>query len=356
MQLYPGKTTYSSFFISIVLPTRNEERYIRACLDSLIAFEYPKKLLEIIIVDGMSTDATRAILEEYVSHYPHMRVLDNPKKILAAGWNEGIKQSKGSIIFTLNGHGIFAPDYISACINAFDDYPDASNVGGIVKAIPASNTRLGTAITIVLSHPFGVGNSYLRIGTDKPRWADTAAFGGYRREVFDTIGLFNETLTRSQDMEFHVRMKKAGMKILITPKMHCDYYTRSGFSEYIRFNFWNGFWTTFPLSLSPMAFSLRHFIPLIFVLSLIATLLIGLATKSVLLFTALVSLYAGAAIFATLHALFSHPSLSVLFLPMLFPLLHISYGIGSLVGCIQSAHTKSFWTNIIHAFEHNPPL
>lgn len=340
--------------VSIVLPTRNEERCIRACLDSLMAFEYPKELLEIIAVDGMSIDATRAILEEYASRFPHMRIVDNPKKILAAGWNEGIKRAQGSIIFTLNGHGIFAPDYISECISAFETYLEASNVGGIVKAIPARKTLLGSAITTVLSHPFGVGNSYLRIGTGKPRWADTAAFGGYKRDVFDTIGLFNETLTRSQDMEFHVRMKKAGFKILITPNMHCDYYTRSTLAEYIRFNFWNGFWTTFPLSRSPMAFSLRHFVPLIFVISLIVTAAIALFMGNPLLLLLLVGLYAAATILATLHALFSRPSLSILFLPTLFPLLHICYGVGSFAGCIQGAYKKSFWMNILRAFDHNP--
>lgn len=340
-------------FVSVILPTRNEERCIRACLESLMAFEYPKELLEIIAVDGMSTDATRTILEEYASRFEHLRIVDNPKKILAAGWNEGIKRARGSIIFTLNGHGVFAPNYISECIRTFQEYPEASNIGGIVKAIPARKTILGSAITTVLSHPFGVGNSYLRIGTDKPRWADTAAFGGYRREVFDTIGLFNETLTRSQDMEFHVRMKKENLKILITPNMHCDYYTRSTLAEYIRFNFWNGFWTTFPLSLSPMAFSLRHFIPLIFVLSLIITSVFALITGNPPLLLLLVGLYAASAILATLHALFSHPSLSILFLPVLFPLLHICYGLGSLAGCIQGANKKSFWTNILHAFDHN---
>ena len=343
------QSDHSLPYISIVLPTRNEERFIRACLDSIAAFDYPLHLREVIIVDGMSTDATRSIIAEYTRIHHEMRMIDNPKKILAAGWNEGIKQAVGSIIFTLNGHGIFARDYISECIDAFKQYPDASNVGGIVRAIPIQETRIGTAISTVLSHPFGVGNSYLRIGTDKPRWADTAAFGGYKREVFDAVGLFNEHLTRSQDMEFHVRMKRAHKKILITPNMHCDYYTRSSFMEYIRFNFWNGFWTTYPLSISPMAFSLRHFVPLIFVLSLIVTALIGFLSGSYLPFFGLIALYALAALMAVVHAAWKNPSPSVIFLPILFPLLHVSYGLGSLAGCIRAANRMIFWKNIIHS-------
>lgn len=335
-------------FVSIVVPTRNEEINIGQCLESLIQTNYPKEFLEIIVVDGMSNDATRKIVQTYISTQKYVRLLDNNKKILASGWNTGIKNAKGDIIFLLNAHAIYAPDYISECLAAFERHPEASNIGGVYTTIPQNNTLIGRIIVRVLSHPFGVGNSPFRIGVDQEQWTDAAAFGGYRRNVFKINGFFNEQLVRSQDMEFHKRMKKNGLKILITPRMRSRFFTRTRLMDFLCINFRNGLWTTYPLSLTAMTCSVRHFVPFIAVLIALTTLCIGLYTGNYILFLSLLIIYTILNIVSTIHSFYQSQTYESLFLFIFFPILHISYGLGSLVGFLRGAQKKSFW---IHIFQ-----
>src|SRR3989344_832745 len=148
--------------LSVIIPCRNEEKYIGPCLDSLLLQDYPKEKLEILIIDGFSEDKTREILAGYAK-YPFINVLDNPKKITPAALNIGIKNAKGSIIMRMDAHASYEKNYISECVKYLKEY-DADNVGGVVWAMPTVNTLAAHAIARVYSHPFGVGHSLFRIG------------------------------------------------------------------------------------------------------------------------------------------------------------------------------------------------
>ena len=105
-----------------------------------------------------------------------------------------------------------------------------------------------------------------RVHTDEPKWVDTVFGGCYRREVFDRVGLFNENLVRGQDMEFNLRLKKAGGKTLLVPDIVSYYYARSDIKSFWKHNFTNGVWAILPFLYSPiMPVSWRHLVPLIFV-------------------------------------------------------------------------------------------
>jgi len=204
-----------------------------------------------------------------------LKLLDNPKKVTPCALNIGIKNAKGEIILWMSAHSRYEKDYISKCVKYLKEY-DADNVGGVMITLPRDNAFIGKAIATVLSHPFGVGNSVFRTGAKEPKWVDTVFGGCYKKEVFDKIGLFNESLVRSQDMEFNLRLKKTGGKILLAPDIVSYYYPKSNLKDFFIHNFEDGSWVTYPLKFGIKAFSWRHLIPLFFILGLVGTGILGI--------------------------------------------------------------------------------
>lgn len=202
--------------LSVICPIYNEERYIEACIESIVAQDFPKDNLEVIFADGMSTDRTREIVAEYTARYPWIRLIDNPERIVPPALNAAIKASKGDIIMRLDAHASYPPNYFSALYNAHKRIK-ADNIGAVCKTDVLNKSSKSLAIREVLAHPLGVGNSAFRTGIDKEKEVDTVPFGCWRREVFDKYGLFDERLVRNQDIELSKRIIRGGGKIVIIP-------------------------------------------------------------------------------------------------------------------------------------------
>ncbi|HQC15441.1 MAG TPA: glycosyltransferase family 2 protein, partial [Mesotoga prima] len=227
--------------VSVIIPARNEENFIEKCIESFLTCDYPGELIEVIVVDGMSEDRTREIVTEISGRDDRVLLVDNERKITPVAMNLGIKASKGDYIFFSGAHSEMPSDYISKCIkHAIES--GADNVGGVMKTEPRVKSAVGIAISKVLSSPLGVGGAKFRTGVSKPTEVDTVPFGCYKREVFDRIGYFNEKLVRNQDIEFNLRLKRAGGKIILFPDIELTYYSRSTFKELWKNNFGNGFW------------------------------------------------------------------------------------------------------------------
>lgn len=341
-------TRLAHMFVTAVIPCRNEERFIGKCLDSLVAMDYQKDHLEVLVVDGMSEDDTRSIVGEFVKTYDFVKLIDNPKRILASAWNIGIAHGRGDVIMALNAHVVFEPNYVATCVSLLEEYPEADYIGGVVKTYPQDDTMFGRAAARVLSHPFGVGKSRFRIGTETREWSDTAAFGGYRRTLFDEVGLFNEELVRSQDMEFHRRLKSAGKRTLLAPDLVSHYYTRSTLTEYLKFCLINGFWATYPLRFAPDVVSLRHVVPAIFVASVAILAAVSRQTGSLTwLLLAVGGSYLVLNVLASANAAHEAKRVSYYFLmPAAFLSLHTLYGVGSLMGLLKGAISTRFWGNL----------
>ena len=332
-------------FVSIIIPCRNEEIYIGKCLNSIIANDYPKNKLEVLAVDGMSEDGTRRIVEGYTQRYPFIKLLDNPKRITPTALNVGIQRAKGDVIIWMSAHNHYEKDYISRSVESLNKY-GADNVGGIMKTLPRENNFTGRAIVASLSHRFGVGNSYFRAQTDKPKWVDTVFGGCYRRDIFDRIGLFNENLVRGQDMEFNLRLKKAGGKILLVPDIVSYYYARSDIRSFWKHNFTNGVWAILPFLYSPVIpVSWRHLVPLIFVAGLIGSAVLGfLLPVFFWLFLVILGSYVLANLTASFRIALQKRDLRYLVvMPFIFGILHFGYGLGSLLGVFKILGTAQFW-------------
>lgn len=325
----------SQSIVSVIIPCRNEEKFIAKCLDSILLQDYPKESLEILVVDGASTDKTKEIIKSYTEKYPFIRLLENPQKFTPFGLNIGIKNSKGETIVRMDAHAGYQKDYISKCAKYLKD-SGADNIGGTMKTLPAKNTLMAKAIAFSLSSRFGAASSF-RIGSLEPQEVDTVFGGCYKRDVFDRIGFFNEKLTRSQDMEFNLRLKKSGGKIMLFPDVVSYYYPKSKLPAFLKHNFQDGIWSVYPLKFIKTKFKLRHYIPLIFVGSLIGAGILSVFCRIflALFFFIIFSYLFLAAVFSFKTAKEEKDFRFLFIMPVVFASRHIVYGLGSLWGLLK---------------------
>lgn len=318
--------------VSIVLPCRNEARYIGACLDSILQSEYPRDDLEVLVVDGRSDDGTRDIIAAYATRHPRIRLLDNPKAIVPAALNIGIRAASGSVIVRMDAHAVYPPEYVPRLVAALEE-SGADNVGGCLATLPAGPGVVARGIALALAHPFGVGNAYFRLGTPEARWVDTVPFGCFRRDVFDRVGLFDEDLVRDQDDEFNHRLRRLGGRILLLPDVLAAYYARDSFRALARMYFQYGYYKPLAARKVGRIMTVRQVVPAGFLTGVMAAALLGpvwpaAATAGGLLLGAYGTAVAGAA----LPAAPRHGARCALALAAAFPVVHLSYGAGFLRG------------------------
>ena len=318
--------------LSVICPIYNEEKYIGQFLDSLLKQDYPKDDLEILLVDGMSKDKTRDIVAGYTAQYPFIRLIDNPDKIVPYAMNRGIKAAKGEIIMRLDAHASYQPDYFSVLVNGLRRLK-ADNVGTVCKTDVLNETPKTLAIREVLGNKFGVGNSTFRTGIDREQEVETVPFGCWPREVFEKYGKYDVRLVRNQDIELNKRIIRGGGKIYILPDTYCTYLARETWRALAKNNYGNGKWNILTVYYTNTfsSLSLRHFIPLLFLLSLIVPLLLAFVWWPF----ALVGLLS---IVSLKLAISKH--LNFCYLLITFFVLHLSYGWGSLVGILKLPFTK----------------
>lgn len=318
--------------LSVICPIYNEEEYISQCIESILMQDYPKNDLEILFVDGMSKDKTRDIVKEYSEKYSFIHLLDNPKKIVPCAMNIGIKASRGDVIIRLDAHANYEKNYFSALSHRLIEL-GAENVGVVCKTDVLNKTPKTLAIREVLSNKFGVGNSVFRTGIDKVMEVDTVPFGCYRRDTFERFGMYDERLIRNQDFELNYRIRKGNGRIFIVPDSYCTYFARETFKKLWIQNYKNGLWgiRTILFTENRNSLALRHYIPMIFVLSLVIPLFVsllwfpligiaGLSLLSYLLAIGVVCLSTGI-----------RKQLNILYLLLGFATLHLSNGCGMLV-------------------------
>ena len=331
-------------FVSILIPCRNEAKFIGMCIDSILANDYPRDRLEVLVVDGQSEDETRPIVDAYVRQHAFIRLLDNPKRITPAGLNIGIARAKGDILIRMDAHARCEKDYISRSVERLYESA-ADNVGGIIITVPQEDSLIGWAIASSVSHRFGVGHSFFRVHTSEPRWVDTVFGGCYRREVFQKIGLFNEGLARGQDLELNRRLKKAGGRTLLAPDIVSYYYVRSDMKSFWVHNWRNGVWAILPFLYSDsIPVSWRHLVPLTFVLGLLGSAGLALVLPAGLwMLLGIGVTYAGANLAASLHVAVKRRDIRYLVvMPLVFASLHLAYGLGSCWGVAKALkHTVS---------------
>lgn len=311
--------------VSVVVPMRNESEHIGRCIDALQRQRYPASRLEIVLVDGVSQDETLAVVQSRLpgARIP-IRVLDNPGVTAARGLNIGVLASTGQVIVILGAHSEPDDEFIIASIDALWR-SEADCVGGRIESV--AHGAVGQAIALAMSSSFGVGDARFRTSNERG-FVDTVAFGAYRREVFDRIGLFDESLERNVDDEFNYRLRGAGGSIYLDPDIRCRYYTRQTYRDLFEQYRHYGEWKVVVARRHPLQMRPRHFVPAAFIGTVGASAALAtLGAKAPL--SILAGAYAAAAgAAATVAATRAgKPSLAPAMVPA-FACLHVGYGIG----------------------------
>jgi len=244
--------------VSIIMPIRNEAAYIVGCLNSVLSQDYPVDRMEILIADGMSNDNTRLIIRKISEGIQvPVIIIDNPSRIVATGMNLAIRRAKGDIIVRVDGHTSIEPDYVRRCVETIKR-TQADNAGGLMNAV--GSNLFGRAVALGTSTPFGIGGARFHY-SDKEEWVDTVYMGAWPRDVFQRVGMFDEEMIRNQDDEFNYRLRKAGGRIFLSPKIKSTYNVRSTLPALWRQYFQYGFWKVRVLQKLPGQMSARQFAP-----------------------------------------------------------------------------------------------
>jgi glycosyltransferase involved in cell wall biosynthesis len=318
--------------VTVIMPVFNEADLIEKSLGAVLTQDYPRELIEILVIDGGSTDKTCEIIRCLIQNHPSAKLLSNPKKIQSAGLNIGIREAQGDIIVRVDGHTIIAPDYVRMCVHHLM-HAGADNVGGLMR--PAGATYVGKAIALATTTPFGIGDSKFHY-LEHEEFVDTVYLGAFWRGLFDQVGLFDETLTRNQDYELNIRIRKAGGKILLSPKIISSYTPRSSLTALWRQYFQYGYWKVRTLHKHPDSLRWRQAVPPLFVLAFLNSLLLSLTWKPCRwLFALLAGSYLLANSVASTIAAKRSGWRYLPIMPMVFACIHFAWGIGFWWGLIK---------------------
>jgi len=318
--------------ITVILPCRNEEHYISKVLDFFIGAQPENK--ELLIADGDSTDRTREIVADYSAKHAGITLIQNPKRFVPFALNECILKSSGEYIIRLDAHTEYAPDYFTKVIETFEK-TGAEIVGGPMRA--KGKTPFQRAVAVCTSTMFGVGDSKFHDETAEG-FTDSVYLGAWRKSIFETTGLFDESMLRNQDDEFHYRAKSKGMKIYLNPEIKSWYYPRSNLKTLMKQYFQYGLFKPLVLKKVKSEIKPRHLIPSAFVLYVILIPLlyffIGLMAIIPLMVYLLFDIY-----FSLAKQQGASEKISSLFI---YPALHVSYGCGFLLGLSNSLRKLFF--------------
>jgi glycosyltransferase involved in cell wall biosynthesis len=335
-------------FVTVIMPVRNEEDFIAESLGAVLAQDYPAARMEILVTDGMSTDRTREIVRDLAARHPEhaVRLLDNPRRIVATGLNLAMRVARGEVIARVDGHCRIARDYLSRCV-AHLERGDVEGVGGPINTV--ASTVCGQAIAAAMSSPFGVGDSAFRTVKDRTLLVDTVAFPAYTRRAIQLAGDYDEALVRNQDDEYNYRLRKLGGRILLAADVRSDYHSRTSLPALARQYFQYGYYKVLVMRKHIRQMRARQFVPSAFVSAILVTAIgspFGGVARAALL--AVLGMYGVATVAASLASA-RHGRWHLLgWLLMAFPVLHIAYGLGFMAGLARYASSWPCPTNPAH--------
>jgi succinoglycan biosynthesis protein ExoA len=329
--------------VSILIPTYQERDHIEECLTSVRAFTKPDDVaIEVLVIDGMSTDGTRDIVKRLMKSDDAIRMLDNPQRFQSQALNLGIRESRGDFILRLDAHSYYPHDYLDLCLETAMRVK-ADNTGGVVNTMRRGDHYQAGMVQALITHKFGVGNSGFR--TDAPEGpADTVPYGFFKRSIFDRVGMFDERLVRAQDYEMNRRIIAAGGKVWRNPQIQISYFPQPDFLSFIRKQFlYEAPYNAYMWYVAPYSFTPRHAITAVFALGVIGGIILSPSSSAVRnIFGAVMLVYALLAILSAIgQALRYRDARHVLFLPFGFFSYHFLHGLGVLGGLLRLATRTS---------------
>ena len=322
--------------ITVGVIAYNEKNSLGSLLKDICKQTYDHKKIEVILVDSNSTDNTKVIMETFKKNnqddFYGVQVLTNPNKTQPCGWNVVLNNYNGDAVVRIDAHASIPSDFIEKNINTLLSGEDIC--GGFRPNVIDERTPWKETLNLVETSMFGSSIAPYRRQQGKT-YVNSLFHGAYRRKVFDKVGLFNENLVRTEDNEIHYRMKKAGFKLCFNPEIISYQNTRNTLKGMIKQKYGNGRWIGLTISVAPKCLSYYHFVPFLFVGSLIFCSAIALLGYPLLL-EILLLLYSMFDFVNTVSCFTMRDIKPHFFLlPLLFPLMHLAYGFGTIVGILQ---------------------
>ena len=316
--------------ITIAIPVRNEEAYIENCLVSILASDLDFSMVEILIVDGNSSDKSVAIVEKLQKQYPMIHLLHNPKSIIPEAMNIALSHAKGRYFIRVDAHAEYPKTYFKKLLE-WSIKLNADNVGGICLTDVKHKNRKTESIKAVMSHPLGIGGGEYRGEIQRPVPSHTVPFGCFRTDSLKEIGGFDQRLERTEDLDLNYRLQQNGGKVYLVPDVHFTYYAKESLRALARKSYNTGRWVVLSVYLTKRLNALRlyHFVPMAFVFMLIFPLLIcpfnpwGCTISALTVFVYMI-------VIIGVSVRLKDRNNSLLYLVLTFATLHIFYGIGSL--------------------------
>jgi len=315
----------------VVVPAKNEQAHIRSCLESLLVQSIASGSFEVIAVDGSSQDQTASIISELRKTNPNLLLLENEAGITPIGMNLGIRKAQGSVIVIAGAHSTYPKNFLEKSLEYLDK-TGADVVGGPVRTVASGNSVAARLTSVILSSPFGVGDSQFRTST-KSGYVDSVPFGAYTREIIGRVGLFNERLSRNQDNDLSARVRSAGGKIFLTPELTVLYHASGSLRQLFRKAYKSSQWHFVTMQENRESMSARHFAPLAFLGVLASLLGASLITSSALLGLGLIAgIYFSLGFGFALSRAQELRSKGILLFPCVCMAFHLAYGAGTLAG------------------------
>ena len=319
--------------ISVIIPVYNEEKYITEVIESINEQTW-NGFIEIIVVDGNSTDRTKEkilMLAKNLKTNREIKLVTNPQKSIPRSLNIACEHASAEIIVRIDGHTKAPRNYLSEAVRTLESIGFNGIAGGRLRISPGSGTTISRAISTAVRHPFGVGNASYRIydGNELIE-ADTVPFGAFTKKTWEMLGGYDEDLLGDEDYDFCLRARAKGLRILLNPAIILNYYSRPTLIDLWKQYYRYGYWTTRTFAKHKKIPAIRKCIPLLFTTSL----LFFTFFLTSLFFLQLV-IYLTAAAFFSLKAslpIKKSKTLFTLCLFLSFPVLHFSYGFGNLFG------------------------
>ena len=320
--------------VSIVISARNEEKYLRECLNSIAAQDYPHELMELILVDSASEDGTRRIMEEFAQNTDiKTKILENPRGDTPHGLNTGFRAASGDAVMLMIGHAYMPPNHISRAVRLLEEKNADGVCGRIVSVGSGRGTVWDHAIAAAMESSFGIGNATARVG-GKPGWIDNPMLTLYRKTLFERFGYIDERLTRNQDYEFNQRCYAGGAKFWFQPDMPVYYHNRPTLKALWKQYFNSAKWRAFMVGEHQRALRPRHLVPPLFVLTVLGLLLASFFSSTALAaLTAIMGIYLATAFAVSVKEAIRRKKILLIFaMPLAFCTIHFAYGFGFLSG------------------------
>lgn len=324
--------------VLIAIPIYNEEKYIISFLNSVLRFKIPNNVeVSVFLIDGMSNDGTRSLINNFIKDHKNFKLVDNPDRYQSQALNIIIKKYESDYIMRLDAHTIYPENYLMNCYSVSKKI-NAENVGGVLLTMQSLDRYESALVQALTTHSFGVGNSFFRTKNQFSKEVDTVPFGFFKTKVFKQIGLFDERLIRCQDYEFNRRIKLNGGKIWIDSNIISSYYNKPTLKQFYSKQFFKDApYNPYMWYLAPYTFELRHAITGLFFSGLLIGGVLSYFFDFIMyIYVAVVLLYMILSILSSIQQSIRYRKiLHVLILPFCFFTYHFIHGFGVIIGVIK---------------------